>query len=240
MEVHASKADPALPRHRHLSGQVAMALSGTFACDIEGQLHMAAPGAAIWIPPGLTHTNRFDMDGSACFMYLKDGIAGLPAEPCTLVIHELLGELIKDLARRPVEYEPDSLQSRLISVTLELLRAAPVKRWTVPVPKDRRLRMLMDEILACPRVRGSAADFAVRLGMSERTFTRRVQQDVGMSFCRWRQQLHLMLAVQWLRQGASVQRVADDLGYESVTGFILMFRKVLGKPPAQYVAYQRA
>lgn len=49
-----------------------------------------------------------------------------------------------------------------------------------------------------------------------------------------------MLAVQWLRQGASVQRVADDLGYESVTGFILMFRKVLGKPPAQYVAYQRA
>jgi len=33
-----------------------------------------------------------------------------------------------------------------------------------------------------------------------------------------------------------VQRVSADLGYESVTAFITMFKKALGKPPAKYLA----
>lgn len=57
-----------------------------------------------------------------------------------------------------------------------------------------------------------------------------------MSFGRWRQQLHLMLAVQWLGAGASVQQVADDLGYGSASSFVSMFRKNLGAPPARYMA----
>jgi len=30
--------------------------------------------------------------------------------------------------------------------------------------------------------------------------------------------------------------VAGNLGYDSVTAFITMFKKALGKPPAQYFA----
>jgi len=38
-----------------------------------------------------------------------------------------------------------------------------------------------------------------------------------------------------LASGASVQRVSGDLGYASVTAFITMFRKALGKPPGKYL-----
>ena len=58
--------------------------------------------------------------------------------------------------------------------------------------------------------------------MSERTLARLVRQEVGMSFGRWRQRLHIILALQWLSEGLSVQRSADQLGYESVSAFITM------------------
>lgn len=47
------------------------------------------------------------------------------------------------------------------------------------------------------------------VGMSERTLARLLTHATGMSFGRWRQQLHLMLAVRWLAAGASVRQVAD-------------------------------
>ena len=39
-----------------------------------------------------------------------------------------------------------------------------------------------------------------------------------------------------LADGASVERVSEQLGYESVTAFITMFKKAVGKPPARFLA----
>jgi AraC-like DNA-binding protein len=50
----------------------------------------------------------------------------------------------------------------------------------------------------------------------------------------------VVLALQRLTQGDSVQRVALDLGYESASGFVTMFRKAVGKPPARYLAEKNA
>ena len=69
-----------------------------------------------------------------------------------------------------------------------------------------------------------------------RTLARLVKNETGMTFGRWRQQLHIVIALQRLSAGARVQQVAEELGYESVTAFITMFKKALGKPPARYFA----
>nr|WP_256988641.1 helix-turn-helix domain-containing protein [Bordetella genomosp. 9] len=37
-------------------------------------------------------------------------------------------------------------------------------------------------------------------------------------------------------KGESVQRVALELGYENASGFVTMFRKAVGKPPARYLS----
>src|SRR6266702_150547 len=50
------------------------------------------------------------------------------------------------------------------------------------------------------------------------------------------QQLHLIVAIRELASGASVQQVSADLGYESVTAFITMFKKALGMPPAKHLS----
>ena len=56
-----------------------------------------------------------------------------------------------------------------------------------------------------------------------------------MSFSRWRQQLHLVVAIRLLAEGMSVQRVSEDVGYQSVNAFISMFKKLLGTTPARYL-----
>jgi AraC-like DNA-binding protein len=75
--------------------------------------------------------------------------------------------------------------------------------------------------------------------MSERTLARLVVRETGLTFGRWRQQLHLIVALRQLAAEDSVQRVAGNLGYDSVTAFITMFKKALGQSPTQYFAALR-
>jgi AraC-like DNA-binding protein len=42
--------------------------------------------------------------------------------------------------------------------------------------------------------------------------------------------------IQKMSRGATVQRVALELGYESASGFVTMFRKTLRVAPARYMA----
>ena len=76
--------------------------------------------------------------------------------------------------------------------------------------------------------------------MSERTLLRLVKQDTGLSFARWRQQVQLLHALLQLAAGKSVQQVSMDLGYESVSAFITVFKKRLGTTPKRYFSVESA
>jgi AraC-like DNA-binding protein len=69
--------------------------------------------------------------------------------------------------------------------------------------------------------------------MSERNLARLVVRETGLS-CRWRHQLQLILALQLLIRGQTVQQTAQALGYDSTTAFITMFKKGLGQTPGRY------
>ena len=65
--------------------------------------------------------------------------------------------------------------------------------------------------------------------MSERNLARLIVKETGLSFRQWRQQLQLIMALQGLVKGDTVQKVAHTLGYDSTTAFITMFKKGWGK-----------
>lgn len=71
-------------------------------------------------------------------------------------------------------------------------------------------------------------------GLSKRTLERLFQQEVGMTFGRWRQQLRLMHALRLLAEGAKVTYAALESGYSTPSAFIAMFRKALGTTPKEY------
>ena len=107
-------------------------------------------------------------------------------------------------------------------------------------PVEAKLRQIAVAMATDPSDRATIDQWARRMAVAPRTLTRALQRETGMSFGRWRQQLHILIALQRLGQGASVQTVALELGYEGASAFVTMFRKALGKPPARYLAERRS
>jgi len=148
----------------------------------------------------------------------------------------LFRELLLRLATGPALYDLDSPDARLVSVLVDELATVSIEKHRLPMPADPRLRRLVDAITAHPADGATTKTWAKRIGVGERTLNRLLVQETGLSFGRWRQQLHIILALQRLSRGASVQRVASDLGYESASSFVTMFRKTLGTSPARYMS----
>ncbi len=57
-----------------------------------------------------------------------------------------------------------------------------------------------------------------------------------MTFGKWRQQLRLLQALRLLAAGRPVTAVALEVGYDSASAFIAMFRRTLGTTPRRSFA----
>ncbi|KQT93356.1 AraC family transcriptional regulator [Methylobacterium sp. Leaf469] len=83
----------------------------------------------------------------------------------------------------------------------------------------------------------SIAAMAARAGMSERTFTRRFQEQTGTSPMQWFHLARIRRGQELLESGdASVDQVALASGFASPVTFRSSFRKVTGVSPAAYRA----
>ncbi|UII69231.1 helix-turn-helix transcriptional regulator [Pseudomonas sp. HN11] len=224
-------------QHAHRKGQLMYTLRGVIYCEIEAGIWIVPPQCALWIPGGTSHAARGSGEAEVyCLLIDPDAACALPAQCCTLAVSGLLHELISKAVSFPLLYDEGGAQGRLISTLLDELAAAPVEALHLPMPQDPRLRRLANSLLAEPGDKATLGQWAVRIGMSERSMTRLLLEELGLSFGRWRRQLHVILSLQRLAKGESVQRVALDLGYENASGFITMFRKAVGQPPARYLA----
>lgn len=158
----------------------------------------------------------------------------MPETCCTLAMTPLVRELVLFLAEQEQTYSPDSKTARLAAVLLEHIPDVPVEALHFPVSDHPKIRSMAEALFNEPDDRRTLKQWAAHLAISERSLARLIKGATGMSFGRWRQQLHLMIALSHLSEGQSVQRVAGTLGYDSVSAFITMFRKALGKSPTQY------
>ena len=223
--------------HRHRKAQLIYSARGILTCEIEDGVWIVPPQCAIWIPGEVVHSARGAGETECyCLFVEPDAAPDLPKTCCTISVSPLLRELLLKAAGVPELYALGGREDRLVTVLLDELVAAPVEDLHLPMPRDPRLRRLAEMMLADPTDKTSKADWATRIGMSERSMSRLLLHEIGMSFGRWRRQLHVILALQRLTKGDSVQTVALELGYENASGFVTMFRKAVGKPPARYLS----
>ena len=104
----------------------------------------------------------------------------------------------------------------------------------VPTPSDPRALRITEVLLADPGDRRPLTSLCKEAGASRRTVERLFQENVGMTFGKWRQQLRLMQAMRLLAEGAKVTHAALESGYSTPSAFISMFRKTLETTPASY------
>ncbi|MBZ9720810.1 helix-turn-helix transcriptional regulator [Mesorhizobium sp. AD1-1] len=223
-----------VPAHRHRKGQLVFALGGGVTCRVPSGLWMVPPHCGVWIPGGMEHSNVATANARIFFVYIEPGAADLPERCCTFSISPLLRELIIELSDR---VEGDGARGELLTkMLLTELPRMPVQQLHLPISSEPRLNRIAEALAQDPADRSTLAEWANRIALSESSLARLVAKETGLSFGRWRQQLHLIVAIRELASGKSVQQVSGDLGYGSVTAFITMFKKALGKPPAKYLS----
>lgn len=232
VDVPETRAE--VPSHWHRKGQLLFALGGGVTCRVPSGWWMVPPHCGVWIPGGMEHSNIATANARIFFVYIEPGAADLPDRCCTLSISPLLRELIIELSDSVEEDEArDALLTRILLTELPRM---PVQQLHLPISSEPRLRRIAEALAEDPADRSTLAEWANRVALSESSLARLVVKETGLSFGRWRQQLHLIVAIRELASGASVQQVSADLGYDSVTAFITMFKKALGKPPAKYLS----
>jgi AraC-like DNA-binding protein len=70
--------------------------------------------------------------------------------------------------------------------------------------------------------------------VDKRSVERLFQQEIGMTFGKWRQQVRLMQGMRLLAEGAKATHAALESGYSTPSAFISVFRKALGITPSSY------
>jgi AraC-like DNA-binding protein len=225
-----------LPLHSHRKGQLVVAAHGSVMCRAPGGLWIVPPRGAVWIPAGVLHSNCVSDNGKVYVVFIDPKASPLPTTCCTFTISSLVRELIHRLAVFPPLYQVEGATSRLGRVLLDELAQMSTEQMYLPISPDSRLQHLAESLLNNPGDRGTIEEIAARYAMSERTFARLVLKETGMTFGRWRQRLHILVALQRLSAGSSVQTVSLDLGYETPSAFITMFKKAMGKSPRRFLA----
>lgn len=232
--VDTQEREDEVPIHTHRKGQLVLAQRGGVTCEVPSGLWMVPPRCGVWIPGGMPHSNRATANASIYFLYVDMNAASVPQECCTLSITPLLHEVIHRLATLAPLYDQTGPTAPLVAVLLNELIEMPTEQLHLPVLRHSKLRAIADALLENPADRRTVAEWSEAIALGERTLMRLVVAETGMTFSRWRQQLHIIIALQRLSAGHSVQSVSEVLGYDSVSAFITMFKKALGKSPARY------
>ncbi|BCH20971.1 AraC family transcriptional regulator [Mesorhizobium sp. L-8-3] len=223
--------------HQHRRCELIYTVKGVLTCEIERSLWTVSPQSAVWIPSGTPHKcQAFGKTEYYVLFFDPNVYPNLPRACCTMSVSPLLREALIRAAQFSALYPLDGPEVRLLPVILDELSAARTEDHRLPLPSDPSLRRLADMMMSAPDDKSSVAQWAARCAMSERTLSRKMRHETGMSLWRWRHQLHVTLALQRMASGDSVQAVALDLGYETASSFITMFKKTTGKPPGRYFA----
>lgn len=225
-----------VPQHQHAQGQLILALHGAVTCRTENGLWIVPPNCGVWIPGGVPHSNQVTSNARLSYLLVQPGAARLPQQCCTVSVSPMLREMILRLADVPVGDGPDDHVDRLVRVLLDELVQMPIQGLELPVSNHPKIAAITAALTAEPSDRRTLVDWAAHVAMSDRSLKRLMVQETGLTFGRWRRQLHLVIALRELASGATVQRVSSDLGYESATAFIVMFKKALGTTPTRYFA----
>jgi len=234
LHVDFSYYEAEVPLHQHRQGQLVLALHGAVTCRTSNCIWIVPPGCGIWIPGGVLHSNQVTPNARLSYLFVEPSAAALPQECCTLSVSPMLREMILRLADVQVAYAPDDHIGLLVRVLLQELTLMPKEGLELPVSDHPKIAMIAAALMDDPSDRRVLGEWAAHVAMSERSLKRLMVKETGLTFGQWRRQLHLVIALRELASGATVQRVSSDLGYESTTAFIIMFKKALGTTPTRY------
>lgn len=237
--------------HSHECCQLLYAVQGVLEVRARSGRWVVPPTRGVWLCSGVPHSLRMRGAVQVRSLFVDAQAAqGLPVADCVIEVSPLLRELISEVARWPAAPQrgQDETRNRLVvELLLQELRQPPVVPFHLPWPQDARMAAVCRALAEGGQAVGqggeraenlaaTAADWAARLAMGEKTFHRHFLQATGLSFGRWRQRARLLSSMQALLAGQPIVQVALEAGYESHSAYSLAFRRQFGMPPSAFGA----
>ena len=224
-----------IPLHFHDRDQLVYASRGVMTVRTGKGTWVVPPHRAVWIPTEIPHTIAMSGLVAMRTLYLKPKLAKrVPRDCCVINVSPLLKELILHACTVRRLTKSVKWQLHLVAVILHQLEAVQMIPLQLPHLSDPRLTRISDVLTRDPSDRRTLAELCRISGASKRSIERLFQQEIGMTFEKWRQQLRLMQGMHLLAEGAKVTHAALESGYSSPSAFIAMFRKALGTTPTSY------
>lgn len=223
-------ADP----HSHSKAQLIYAVSGVMHVETESAGYVIPPSAALLMPPELEHAIYMDGPVKMRTLLLKPSAArGICDSSKVIAVTSLLRELILAVCSEPLNWEFDGRGHHVVALVLDEITRSTVLPFNLPLPKDARLRRVVDALRAQPANSKSLSDWADIANASERTLARLFRKETGLSFRQWRQNLRLTAAMNALSLGENLANAAVIAGFDSQPAFGAAFRNFFGITPGQ-------
>ena len=221
--------------HQHARAQLLYASSGVMTVKTDKGIWVVPPFRAVWIPAHTLH--QIEVSGllSMRTLYIEAGIFSGPSQDCCVVaVTPLLRELILYTMNLPLLYPLGGEEERVLGVMLDQIRSVSMTSLQLPIPEDEGLKRIYEHLSTKPDDNRTLEDWGRIVGATGRTLARRFRLETGMNFGQWRQQVRILESLRRLGMNEPVTTVAIEVGYDSPSAFISMFKKALGQTPGRY------
>ncbi|WP_233149407.1 AraC family transcriptional regulator [Herbaspirillum camelliae] len=221
--------------HHHATGQLLGLFSGVMSVRTELGVLVLPNSRAVWIPPSHIHSaqSHGPFDGWAVYVS-PQACATLPEQPRVFEVSGLLRESVLRAAQWDVGPLQAS-QQHLIDVILDEIRESREDSFTLPMLRDPRLVRIANALIDDPADSRTLNQWAEWAHVTPRTLSRRFVVETGLTFTIWRQRARMFRALELLAAGAAVTHIALELGYDSASAFIALFRRTFGTTPGRYL-----
>ena len=216
--------------HDHKRHQIVHASAGILRVTVSDGVWIVPPGRALWMPAHTVHGIHCLSAASMRTVYLR-GDHELFSPRCTVWN---VTPLLRELIVRVAEGSDQDQMPHLLALVLSEIRRVDSVTVYLPEPNDDRLKTITATYLVRPDDPRTLEQWAKELGLTPRTLIRRFQQQTGITFRQWRQQARLLASLESLAAGRSVTSAALEVGYDSPSAYIAVFRQVFGQSPGKY------
>lgn len=224
--------------HAHESGQFILVETGvSHLCTEIGAWAIPARRVA-WVPPGVRHISRSSSTGRGWVIIAPPELGDLPDGVCVVRGSALMLAALERLARLNANEGP--MRGWLWHVVASEMADARPEPLVLPMPTSPRLLRAARSVLATPSAAATLDDLAQKAGMSRRSFARHFCTETGLSVAQWKRAVIAHHALELVAGGQKVSSVALDVGYDSVSAFIAMFRRQYGQSPRQFLVENSA
>jgi len=227
--------DARMHSHLHPEGQLFGITEGLLIVTTGAGSWMTLPGQIGWIPPDMPHSARVHGTMTGWTAYIHRDLCKPLQVPAVYRMTDLSGAVLGRLLEGDGLAIGSDRQNRLVAVLIDEVASLAPQPMYLPMPRREPLVTMAVAIAANPSSTRSIDDLARAAGLSRRSLTRRFRAETGMSIVAWRHAARMQRGLELLMTGKSVTTTAHELGYDSASRFIELFRRIFGATPKQFL-----